>query len=98
MTRETPQPQPLPQHDRARAAHEAATTGRRQRVPFGHGYLMVSFLTKEPRKTRPRRARRLTRGSSLWGVVGSIDDPTGPTDISANKHTYLTEASSDQHA
>ncbi len=62
------------------------------------GYLTVSFLSKEPRKTPPRRARRLTRESSLWSVVGSIDEPIGPTDISANKHTYLTEVYSDEHA
>lgn len=98
MTRETPQPQSLPQNDLARAAQEAATTGRRQRVPFRTGYLTVSFLSKEPQKARSRRARRLTRDNSLWSVVGSIDDPTSPTDISANKHTYLIEAYSDHQA
>lgn len=95
MAQETQHAQPLPGNELARAAQEAATTGRRQRVPFAQGYVSVSFLRTEPRKLHARRARRLTRRSSLWSVVGSIDEPTGPTDISANKHQYLTEASSD---
>jgi excisionase family DNA binding protein len=33
----------------------------------------------------------------LWDIVGMIDDPDGPTDVSSNKHKYLAEAYADTH-
>jgi excisionase family DNA binding protein len=33
----------------------------------------------------------------LWDIVGMIDSPDGPTDVSRNKHKYLAEAYADLH-
>lgn len=41
---------------------------------------------------RRRRHRGLTAGDSPWSVAGMFDDPDGPTDVSSNKHAYLSEA------
>ncbi len=36
-------------------------------------------------------ARPFTSDDPLWKIVGLIDDPNGPTDVSSNKHKYLAE-------
>src|SRR4051794_25279194 len=97
MTQEASHAQPMSPADLAHAAQEAERTGRRQRIPYGKGYLAVSFLSHEPKKKSRRRTRQLTRDSALWSVVGAITEPSEPTDISANKHKYLTEAYLDTH-
>lgn len=77
--------------------HAAEAVARRggKRVVTIHGRDVA--LTKEPvHAVRPRRRRGLTRSDSLWSVVGAIDDPSGPTDISENKHRYLVEDDNDQ--
>jgi len=98
MPEEAPHSPHIPPTELAHAAQEAARTGRRQRIPYGKGYLAVSYLAKEGNKRKsPRRTRQLTRASSLWSVVGAITEASGPTDISANKHKYLTEAYLENH-
>ncbi len=77
-----------------RVAESVAYRGGRRVVPI-HGHNVA--LTREPvHPARPRRKRGLTRSDSLWSVVGAIDDPVGPTDISENKHRYLVEDGNDQ--
>lgn len=55
MAQETRQSPAIPRHDLARAAQEAASTGRRQRVPYGKGYFTVSYLSREPKRASSRR-------------------------------------------
>jgi hypothetical protein len=42
------------------------------------------------------RAGRRRKGefgfdSPLWDIIGMIDDPNGPTDVSSDKYKYLTQ-------
>jgi hypothetical protein len=79
-----------------RAAEAVARNGRRQVVRV-HGTAVALVPQAEPKPKPRRRTPYLTRDGSLWSVVGAITEASGPTDISANKHTYLTEAYLDHH-
>lgn len=57
MTQEIRQSPAIPQQALARAAQEAAQTGRRQHVPYGEGYFAVSYLSREPKRGSSRRLR-----------------------------------------
>lgn len=74
-----------------RALDEVAHNGRQQVVRV-HGKTIALVLQVEAKPKTSRRTDGLTRSGALWSVVGAIDEPSGPTDISANKHAYLTEA------
>jgi hypothetical protein len=45
-----------------------------------------------------RLAKPMTADDPLWGIVGLIDvEDDGPTDVSSNKHKYLTEFYGELH-
>lgn len=90
MAQESQHPHSASPQDLARAAQTAKETGRQQRVPDEKGYLVVSFFAREPRQT-PRRGKRFSMSDPLWELRGIVDGP-GPTDVAANKDTYLAEA------
>jgi hypothetical protein len=73
MAQETRQSPAIPQDDLARAAQEAARTGRRQRVPYGNGYFAVSYLSREPKRAPSRRLRVPSKADieAALGAVGS---------------------------
>ncbi len=65
----------------------------------------VAVLRPAPKRAAPTSAARRTSRRSgvftmddpLWSIVGMIDDPDGPTDVSSNKHAYLAGAYMDEH-
>jgi antitoxin (DNA-binding transcriptional repressor) of toxin-antitoxin stability system len=90
----------------ARLAHEVAKTGKRH-VLTENGAPVAVLSPARPRQraaapeasheVKSKAARKcggrvFTRDDALWDIVGMFDDPEGPTDVSSNKHKYLTKA------
>jgi hypothetical protein len=51
----------------------------------------VEIRPARKRRQRLPRGQGITAADKLWSIVGSIDDPEGPTDISGNVDAYLAE-------
>ena len=76
-------------------ADEVSRT-RRPRA-LRRGGRTVAVVVPAPRvryaNHRPRRRKEpgLGPNDTLWNIIGIIDDPGGPTDVSSNKHKYLAD-------
>lgn len=82
-------------HDLNDVIDEVQATGRPRALK--RGGRTVAVIVPAPRvryaNRRPRRRPQgLTAEDTLWNIVGIIDDPDGPTDVSSNKHKYLADA------
>lgn len=81
-----------------RLANAVRESGRPHALIQGEEIVaIVRAASKKARTAGPRR-RSVRRGvftmdDPLWTIVGMFEDPDGPTDVSANKHKYLAEAS-----
>ena len=101
IAHEQPQPLEVTQtHDLQEILDQVELT-RRPRA-LKRGGRTVAIIVPAPRvryaNRRPRRRHRgLTPEDTLWNIIGIIDDPDGPTDVSANKHKYLADAYENKH-
>ncbi len=96
MTHEAVSQPNTPPADVMRALDAVAQNGHRQVVRV-RGRAVALVPQTESKRKSPRRTHQLTRASALWSVVGAISEPSGPTDVSANKHQYLAEAYLENH-
>lgn len=67
---------------------------------------LVAESDRHPRNNNDRlrlgdvikQGRPTSANDPLWNIVGLVgDDYEGPTDVAANKHSYLTEVYADRH-
>ncbi len=66
---------------------------RQTTVIRADGEAAVEIRPARKRRQHPTHAQGITAEDTLWSIVGSIDEPEGPTDVSENVDAYLADAS-----
>ena len=93
MSSDTPRTDISDIHSLAELVHlaEEVHASKQPRVLTQGAEPLVIIQPAPPATSRQPRGRRLTKDDPLFGIIG-IGHSEGPTDVSTNKHKYLSEA------